>query len=69
MGEYPLQLQIWDTAGQERFRCITQNFYRGAKCAIVVYDVTQEESFRNVPKWFESVDKYLEGDVFKVLIG
>lgn len=65
-----VKLQIWDTAGQERFRCITQNFYRGAKCAIVVYDVTQEESFLNVPQWFESVDKYLEEeDVFKVLIG
>ena len=38
-------LQIWDTAGQERYEAITSGFYRGADCCILVYDVTNRQSF------------------------
>jgi len=42
---------LQDTAGQERFRTITSSYYRGAHGIIVVYDVTDLESFNNVKQW------------------
>ena len=46
-----VKLQIWDTAGQERFRTITSSYYRGAHGIIVVYDVTDQDTFNNVKTW------------------
>ena len=42
-----IKLQIWDTAGQERFRTITSSYYRGANGIIVIFDITEEDSFEN----------------------
>ena len=47
----------WDTAGQERFRTITSSYYRGAHGIIVVYDVTDNESFTNVKQWLNEIDR------------
>merc|ERR1719222_1403253 len=63
------KLQIWDTAGQERFRTITSSYYRGAHGVIVVYDVTDKESFSNVKHWMQEIDKYAAENVNKLLIG
>lgn len=52
------KLQIWDTAGQERFRTITSSYYRGTMGIIVVYDMTDKESFSNVKHWMQEIDKY-----------
>ena len=40
-----VKLQIWDTAGQERFRTITTSYYRGTHCCILVFDITNADSF------------------------
>jgi small GTP-binding protein len=62
------KLQIWDTAGQETFKSMTQTFYRGADGCIIVYDITNKESFNNVPSWLSSVRR-LVPDIVVILVG
>ncbi|CAO3676675.1 unnamed protein product [Rhizopus stolonifer] len=64
-----VKLQIWDTAGQERFRTITSSYYRGAHGIIVVYDVTDEDSFQHVKQWMQEIDRYAAEGVNKLLVG
>merc|ERR1719242_3009091 len=64
-----VKLQIWDTAGQERFRTITSAYYRGADGIIMVYDVTNYESFDHVEEWLSEVDRYANEGTAKLLVG
>lgn len=61
--------QIWDTAGQERYRSITNTYYKGAKGALVVYDISNKDSFKNVDKWINELRMNGEKDVIIVLVG
>ncbi|WXG42633.1 MAG: GTP-binding protein [Promethearchaeati archaeon SRVP18_Atabeyarchaeia-1] len=67
-GVKKVKLQIWDTGGQERFSYVRPLYYKGAMGGLVVFDVTQPESFESVPKWFEEVRKN-RGDVPLILVG
>jgi len=64
-----IKLQIWDTAGQERFRTITSSYYRGAHGIIVVYDVTDMETFHQVEKWLTEIERFAGADVMKMIVG
>eukprot|EP00698_Gefionella_okellyi_P014790 TRINITY_DN4112_c0_g1_i3.p1 TRINITY_DN4112_c0_g1~~TRINITY_DN4112_c0_g1_i3.p1 ORF type:complete len:456 (-),score=108.16 TRINITY_DN4112_c0_g1_i3:41-1408(-) len=52
------RLQIWDTAGQDRFQTITQAFYRGAECAIIVFDVTDRQSYERALDYQPTLERY-----------
>ena len=51
----PVTLQMWDTAGQERFRSLSINYFRRADGVVLMYDVTNVESFINVREWMDSI--------------
>lgn len=52
-----LKVAVWDTAGAERFRTLTANYYRGVHAYIMVYDVTDRKSFRNLEYWIDEVNR------------
>ncbi|UJR32712.1 hypothetical protein I4U23_020171 [Adineta vaga] len=64
-----MKLQIWDTAGQERHRSSTTVYYRGALGFILVYDITNEESFRAVKDWVSQIETYSYEKPAVILIG
>ncbi|KAG8942929.1 Ras- protein Rab-18, partial [Tulasnella sp. 408] len=68
VGGRRVKLSIWDTAGQERFRTITSSYYRGAQGIILVYDVSNRESFEALPKWFTELETYVSPNVVKILV-
>ena len=64
-----VKLQLWDTAGQERFRTITHSYYRGSHAVMLVFDITNRESFENVRTWVGDVRKYGSEGLPMVLVG
>lgn len=64
-----VKLQLWDTAGQERFRNIVSSYYRGAHGAVVVYSITDEDSFKNVKMWLGEIERFGNHAVKKILVG
>lgn len=50
-----IKVQLWDTAGQERFKSITSSYFKGAKGAFIVYDITRRETFESVPTWYRDI--------------
>ena len=64
-----IKLQIWDTAGQERYKSITSAYYKGAKGAFVVYDITKMKTFKNLDKWITELKANGNEDIYIILIG
>ena len=64
-----VKMQVWDTAGQERFRTITASYYRGSNGIILVYDVTNRDSFDHVSYWMQEVDRLAATDVCRLIVG
>ncbi|GMR35476.1 hypothetical protein PMAYCL1PPCAC_05671, partial [Pristionchus mayeri] len=62
-------LQLWDTAGQERFRSLCKSYFRRADGAILVYDVTSEQSFLHVRDWIETIKESVERHIPIIMCG
>eukprot|EP01138_Halocafeteria_seosinensis_P003274 gb/GECG01003349.1/.p1 GENE.gb/GECG01003349.1/~~gb/GECG01003349.1/.p1 ORF type:complete len:284 (+),score=38.18 gb/GECG01003349.1/:1-852(+) len=61
--------EIWDTAGQEQYRAVTRTFYRGLCAAMVVFSLTDEESFKKCSHWIREVREHAGDDVGIMLVG
>nr|KAF6366937.1 RAB3C, member RAS oncogene family [Pipistrellus kuhlii] len=68
-NEKRIKLQIWDTAGQERYRTITTAYYRGAMGFILMYDITNGESFNAVQDWSTQIKTYSWDNAQVILVG
>uniref|UniRef100_A0A3Q2PNY6 RAB41, member RAS onco family n=1 Tax=Fundulus heteroclitus TaxID=8078 RepID=A0A3Q2PNY6_FUNHE len=67
---YPqVRLQLWDTAGQERFRSLIPSYIRDSTIAVVVYDITNLNSFQQTSKWIDDVRTERGSDVIIMLVG
>ncbi|KRX02412.1 P-loop containing nucleoside triphosphate hydrolase [Pseudocohnilembus persalinus] len=64
-----IKLQVWDTAGQESFKSITRSYYRGSICCLLVYDVTNRDSFESLQKWKEEIKQSANEKITIMLIG
>ncbi|CAD7702124.1 unnamed protein product [Ostreobium quekettii] len=64
-----VRLQLWDTAGQERFRSLIPSYIRDSSVAVIVYDVTNRQSFLNTSRWIQEVRQERGHDVIIVLVG
>ena len=63
------KIEIWDTAGQERYKSITAAYYKGAKGAMIVYDVTNQNTFDNVNKWCQEIKDKASKNINLMMIG
>mmetsp|Transcript_18995 Transcript_18995/g.61194 ORF Transcript_18995/g.61194 Transcript_18995/m.61194 type:complete len:162 (-) Transcript_18995:831-1316(-) len=64
-----VKFEIWDTAGQERYRSLAPMYYRGAAAAIVVYDITNKESFNGAKSWVKELQRRGDPNVVIALAG
>ncbi|KAK7107601.1 ras-related protein Rab-21-like [Littorina saxatilis] len=69
VGGKRVNLAIWDTAGQERFHALGPIYYRDSNGAILVYDITDEDSFQKVKNWVRELRRMLGQDVTLCIVG
>ncbi|XP_059416402.1 ras-related protein Rab-6B isoform X1 [Carassius carassius] len=69
VSDFQVRLQLWDTAGQERFRSLIPSYIRDSTVAVVVYDITNVNSFQQTSKWIDDVRTERGSDVIIMLVG
>ena len=67
--KHRIQLQLWDTAGQELFRSVTRGYYRGSAGALLVFDLTNRDTFENIGRWLQDIKDVARSDVVTLLLG
>jgi len=69
LDDSTVKFEIWDTAGQERYRSLAPMYYRGAAAAIVVYDITNPDSFTGAKSWVKELQRRGDPNVVIALAG
>ena len=64
-----ITVQIWDTAGQEKYASLTSSYYKSAKGALVVYDITDKESFNKIEKLVDDLKNGCDKNIYIILLG
>ena len=69
VGKYKIRYEIWDTAGQERYKSLAPMYYRGAMAAVIVYDITQQDTFKGAKTWIHEIKTRGRDDCVIALVG
>ena len=64
-----VRLQVWDTAGQERFRNVTKSYFQSSQGLVLVYDITDRESFEKLNFWVDNIKNNAPENAKKILVG
>ena len=64
-----IRLQIWDTAGQERYKVVAKNYFNSSDGFVILYDITNKESFQNVTSWISQINDIASKEVKFILFG
>jgi len=64
-----VKFHIWDTAGQEKYRSLASMYYKDAKAALIVFDITDEDSFENVKYWVNELRESQSGPAVIAIVG
>ena len=64
-----ISLSIWDSTGHEKFDSLTKNFYQNAQLVILMYDITDMNSFNSIPFWYEKIKEKSEKYTRYALVG
>ena len=69
LGEHTVKLSIWDIGGHERFEILHKMYYQNAQGALMVFDLTREDTFKEIEDWYYGMDKILQKRIPSLLIG
>ena len=64
-----VKMQIWDTAGEERFRTVIASYFKGSHGILLIYDITNKTSFKELDNWLSVIENNASQNVLKILIG
>ncbi|KAI5610585.1 ras-related protein Rab-5C [Silurus asotus] len=69
LDDTTVKFEIWDTAGQERYHSLAPMYYRGAQAAIVVYDITNTDTFTRAKNWVKELQRQASPNIVIALAG
>ncbi|KAJ8364566.1 hypothetical protein SKAU_G00133970 [Synaphobranchus kaupii] len=69
LDDTTVKFEIWDTAGQERYHSLAPMYYRGAQAAIVVYDITNTDTFARAKNWVKELQRQASPNIVIALAG